>query len=217
MPVDAVSRSSMTVTSCGAEVDSPSSRPAVAEETTTWSAPLCRTRGMFSVSRTAATIQASGASSRAVSTVSTVASSVSVATTTAFAVPDLSLPQHLGAGAGAMHDDQPARRCFLRRVAVQLDDHDPVQRRAVLQHRGDGAAALGAVPADDDVLAHPRPPAADPELLAGPFGEHLERGAHQDDEEQHPGRRHDQHVDQAGAELTGVMSPYPVVESVTLA
>ena len=58
IPADAVSRSSTTVTSCGAEVDRPSSRPAVSEETTTWLAPLCLTSGMFSDSRTAATIQA---------------------------------------------------------------------------------------------------------------------------------------------------------------
>ena len=85
--MDAVSRSSTTVTSCGALVESPSSRPAVALDTTTWSAPLCRTSGMFSVSRTAATIHASGASARAVSTVSTAASSASVATITARARP----------------------------------------------------------------------------------------------------------------------------------
>jgi beta-glucanase (GH16 family) len=61
----------------------PSRRPAVSEEVTTEVAPDCSSRWRFSSSRTAATIEAFGASSRAVSVVSTALSSRSVATMTA--------------------------------------------------------------------------------------------------------------------------------------
>jgi hypothetical protein len=90
-------------------------------------APDCRISGTFSCSRTAATIQASGLSWRAVSVVSTLESSRLVVMMTWLA------------------SDTPARRSTSRRVGVPGDDGEAV-RVGVLQ--GDGTRVD-----DDDGLA----------------------------------------------------------------
>ena len=69
----------------GLTVASPSIRPAVSEDTTTESAPDCRSRCAFSDSLTEATIVALGAISRTDRVISTAVSSWFGATTTAFA------------------------------------------------------------------------------------------------------------------------------------
>ncbi|EPQ73289.1 Potassium channel protein [Mycobacterium marinum MB2] len=79
-PASGVSRSSIIWTTLGVVVASPSSRPAVSEETTTESAPDCSSRCWFSASRMDATICDLGEISRAVNVTSAAVSSRLAAT-----------------------------------------------------------------------------------------------------------------------------------------
>ena len=97
-PASGVSRSSITSTTLGVVVATPSSRPAVSAETITELAPDWRSRCTFSDSRTDATIRMFGASSRAVSVTSTAVSSRLVATTIARGLLHAGDPQHARSG-----------------------------------------------------------------------------------------------------------------------
>ena len=107
--------------------------------------------------------------------------------------------QHLGA-AGVADDAGEAERVGLvDGPRLGVDDDDLVQRRAEGLQRADGAAALGAVAAHDDVLAHAGPPATDAELLPRARGERLEGRSDEDEQEHDAQRRDEQDVDQPGA------------------
>ena len=162
-------------------------------------APLCVSRSAFSDSRTAATIVTSGASWRTVSVVRTAESSRLTATMTARAraisasrstesLVDVPCTVAQARGGGV-----------LDRVVLVLDDDDVLTRDPGLPQRAHGAAALGAVAADDDVVLHASPPASDVELVPRPFGEHLDRGADEHEDEQEPHRRDEQGVGEPGA------------------
>ena len=97
-PASGVSRSSIISTTLGVLVAMPSRRPAVSEDTTTESAPDCRSRCWFSASRTEAMILAFGASSRAVSVTRTAVGSLLVATMIDVGVLGAGQPQHVGLG-----------------------------------------------------------------------------------------------------------------------
>ena len=84
------------------------------------------------------------------------------------------------------------------RGAARVDDDDPLLVDAVVDQGLDGAAALGAVADDDDVVVHGLPPAGDPEALASLGGEHLERRADQQHQEPDAQRREDEGVDEPG-------------------
>ena len=123
-PVPTDSRSSSTSTDCGLCTAWPSSRPAAAEERITESAPLCLSRWTFSASRAAATIVASGSSSRAVRVTSTAASSRSVATITAAASRMPAASSTAWSAGRAVDGHQPGAAGLLDRVGVAVDDDD---------------------------------------------------------------------------------------------
>ena len=185
-------------TARGLSVASPSSRPAAADDVMTEVAPLCISRSAFSSSRTAATSVTFGASCRMVSVVSTAVSSRSTATMTALALATSASAQHGVAGGRTVHSDQPVGGRLAHVLRVGLDDDDVVGRHVLLPQRAHGAAPLGAVAADDDVVLHARPPAGDLELVAGTFGEHLDRGADEHEDEQEAHRCDDQRVGEPG-------------------
>ena len=165
----------------------------------TVSAPDWRSRLAFSSSRTLVVIGTLGLSCRTVSVMSTAASSRLAATMTARAR-STEARRSTSVRPGVADDPgQPDRVGLVDRPRLGVDDDDLVQRRPVGLQRADGAAALGAVAAHDDVLAHAGPPASDAELLARARGERLEGRPDQDEQEGDPQRRDHQDVDEPGA------------------
>jgi hypothetical protein len=96
-------------------------------------------------------------------------------------------------------------------VRPRVDDDDRIRRRAVGDEGLGRGAALDAEAADDGVVAQSSPPDLLAVMDAGALGQHLERGAHQDDEEQDAGRRDQQRRDQA--RLVGDRRDVPVAGS----
>ena len=148
-------------------------------------APDCFISETFSCSRTAATIQASGLSWRTVRVASTLESSRSVVMMTWRAVCTPGAAQHLAPGGVAGDDREAVGVRLLQRERAGVDDHDRLAALAVVDQGVDGAAALGAVADDDDVLllSHALPPPGDPEHLAALGGEHLQGGTDQQHQE----------------------------------
>ena len=107
--------------------------------------------------------------------------------------------QHLGAAGVADDAGEPEGVGLVDGPEVRVDDDDLVQRGAEGLQRADGAAALGAVAAHDDVLAHAGPPASDAELLPRARGERLEGRSDEDQQERDAQRGDQQDVDQPRA------------------
>ena len=213
-PASGVSRSSIISTTLGVVVATPSSRPAVSEETTTESAPDCLQQ-----------VLVLGLSDRR--------HDLGLGRD----LPGGQRDQHRGVVATGGDDDRrrvlgprpaAARRtlvaspCTVTRPAARgvfegatfgVDDDDVAAGRLVAEDRGDRRFALGAVADDDGVVAHSAPPTLDLPCLPGPLGEHLERRADQHDQERDPQRGEDHDVDQPRG--FGVRGDVAVAESST--
>ena len=165
----------------------------------TVSAPDCRSRLAFSSSRTLVVIGTLGLSCRTVSVMRTAASSRLAATMTARARSTEARRSTSVRPASPTMPVRPERVGLVDGPRLGVDDDDLVQRRAEGLQRADGAAALGAVAAHDDVLAHAGPPASDAELLPRARGERLEGRSDEDEQERDAQRRDQQDVDQPRA------------------
>ena len=202
-----VSRSSIISTTLGVVVATPSSRPAVSEETTTESAPDCLSRCWFSASRIDATILAlrcdlargEGDQRRGVVAAGRDDDRRRVL--------GRGKPKDVGSGGVAVHGDQVGGRRVVKCRLVDVDDDEIFAGRLVPAYRGDGGFAFGAVADDDGVVAHCAPPTLNLPGLPGPLGEHLEGGADQHHEEQDPQRRKTSTLISRADSVYGVTSP----------
>ncbi|PJJ03117.1 hypothetical protein BX264_3485 [Streptomyces sp. 2333.5] len=105
--------------------------------------------------------------------------------------------QGVGAGRVAVHRHETVTAGGVHGGLLRIDHDDLLSGDALSEQGLDGAAALGPVSDDDDVISHAGPPAVDAYLVPGARGEDFERGADQNDQEQYPERRDDQDVGQA--------------------
>ena len=183
-----VSRSSRTSTTRGCLAAWPRSRPAAADEVMTESAPLSCSRWRFSSSRAAATMRAARLCSRAVSVISTEAASTFGRDDDRRRVAD---PRALEDGDARRVADEPRVALLGRLLDVALvgvDDDDLARRHAMAAQRLERRPALGPVSADDRVVLQGTPPAFFPEQQPRPLGQHLQRRADEQDQEEDPGR-----------------------------
>ena len=186
------SRSSSTSARTGVVDAIPSRRPAAPEEVTTESAPLWCSRWTFSCSRTAATIEACGASSLAVRAIRTAESSRSTAITTARASAMPASSSTSRADASPATAASPAAVAAARRSASGSMTMMLVACASLAEQGRDRGSSLRAVATDDRVVVQGSPPAGESVGGAGALRQYLQGRADEQDQEEHAGRRDQQ-------------------------